>query len=605
MLSERELKLLKRLLSEPDELPDAFKNWLPKYLEIDSPRLLAENIVSNPTLTAIAASNTTYTSGQVQFTGTNITVATDTGQKVVISGPSAVAQSDQTQHVHDISLSTSAGGATAGTMAQISSGTLTLYAGNNITLSQSATNKVVISGPNTSAQQTGISSIAASNTTYTSGQVEFTGSNAATVKSSANQRIVIDVPAQTTQTQNLHNVTLSGNTSGAQAQISSGTMTLAGGNNVTLSQAGNAVTISAGAGGAATAISGIIASDATYTSGTVQFTGSNAVTVKSSAGQKVVLDVPLAVYGIIASNTTYAGASVTLTGSNMVTVKSSGLGPGVIIDATQTAQTQSNIQGIAGSNTTYNTGTVLFTGVGGGVTVSSNTGQRVDISVASVPTLSRWHNMAPGGATASIHTMLGTNNATINVFPLVPIEDLFPGNMTVSTVLFNLSLASANTSAQSWTFSFGVYTEANSTALSMLYQATTAVANAAATNNTTGWHGIRFLSMHSSLFSNSAGVATTPSFVEGSVYYGAYVMKSGGQTKGASLIGQSFHSSDARSGTLGVAAANATSLLHVPWNGVYSSGSLPTGITKSSINAQNASSPFVPYILFENVMTAL
>lgn len=39
------------------------------------------------------------------------------------------------------------------------------------------------------------------------------------------------------------NLTLSGNTSGAMAQVSSGTLTLAGGNNITLSQAGNAVTI--------------------------------------------------------------------------------------------------------------------------------------------------------------------------------------------------------------------------------------------------------------------------------------------------------------------------------------------------------------------------
>ena len=56
------------------------------------------------------------------------------------------------------------------------------------------------------------------------------------------------------------------------AQVSSGTLTLAGGNNITLSQAGNAITISgAAAGGAQTAISGIVVSDTTYSSGTVSF----------------------------------------------------------------------------------------------------------------------------------------------------------------------------------------------------------------------------------------------------------------------------------------------------------------------------------------------
>jgi len=44
-------------------------------------------------------------------------------------------------------------------------------------------------------------------------------------------------------------LTISGNTAGAGALVSTGTLSLAGGNNITLSQAGNAITISAGAGG--------------------------------------------------------------------------------------------------------------------------------------------------------------------------------------------------------------------------------------------------------------------------------------------------------------------------------------------------------------------
>jgi len=61
--------------------------------------------------------------------------------------------------------------------------------------------------------------------------------------------ISIGAPTQTVQTQNLHNLTLAGNSTSAGAgyvQVSSGTLTLAGGNNITLSQNGNAVTISGG-----------------------------------------------------------------------------------------------------------------------------------------------------------------------------------------------------------------------------------------------------------------------------------------------------------------------------------------------------------------------
>jgi hypothetical protein len=97
--------------------------------------------------------------------------------------------------------------------------------------------------------------------------------------------------SQSVQTQNLHNVTLSGNSTSGGAgyiQISSGTLTLAGGNNITLSQDGNAVTISAAnAGGAQTAISGVILSNTTYTSGSVSFRDLNGVTWQSTTGQGI------------------------------------------------------------------------------------------------------------------------------------------------------------------------------------------------------------------------------------------------------------------------------------------------------------------------------
>ena len=47
------------------------------------------------------------------------------------------------------------------------------------------------------------------------------------------------------------NVSLGGNTAGALTNVSSGTLFLAGGNNVTLSQNGNSITISANTAAAA------------------------------------------------------------------------------------------------------------------------------------------------------------------------------------------------------------------------------------------------------------------------------------------------------------------------------------------------------------------
>lgn len=361
-------------------------------------------------------------------------------------------------------------GNTAGAMATISSGSMTLAGGNNITLSQ-AGNAVTISGPNTSAQQTAISGIIASNATYTSGTVQFTGvgggitvssntgqridisvaapvaqsvqtqnvvvpagsnttytsgtvvfsgSNAVTVRSTTGQAIIIDAPTQTAQTQNLHNVTLSGNTAGAMAQVSSGTMTLAGGNNITLSQAGNAITISGAAvGGAQTAISGIAASNTTYTSGSVTFTGvGGGVTVSSNTGQRVDISVAAPVAQTVQTqnlhNVTLSGntagvmaqissGTMTLAGGNNITLSQNGNAVTISAGAGG-AETQTAISGIVASNATYTSGTVTFTGVGGGVTVSSNTGQRIDISVAaqSVQTQGGFLNIgvSTGGNTA-------------------------------------------------------------------------------------------------------------------------------------------------------------------------------------------------------------
>ncbi len=135
------------------------------------------------------------------------------------------AQSTQTQNLHNVTL----GGNTAGTMAQVSSGTMSLYGGTNITLSQSG-NKISIVG----------------------------GAG------------------------NAHNVSFGGNTIGTLTEVSSGTLLIAGGNNITVSQSGNNVTlVGAAQGGVQTGISAIGASNTTYTSGTVIWSAQNNITIGS------------------------------------------------------------------------------------------------------------------------------------------------------------------------------------------------------------------------------------------------------------------------------------------------------------------------------------
>lgn len=259
------------------------------------------------------------------------------------------------------------GGNTAGAGSLVSSGTLTLAGGNNITLSQngnaitisggaggggggialansqttftSGTANLVASGALTIASTTGqsfnlsvpqtsslsatgavsistngstisIGAPAAANNTFgmsnvgnTSGttgvlsgsamQYVLAGGNNITLSQSLNGSsgtLTISAPNQSVQTQNLHNLTLGGNTAGVMAQVSSGTLTLVGGNNITLSQNGNAVTISGGAGGGGGLA--LANSQTTFTSGTANLVASGALTIASTTGQSFNLSVP-------------------------------------------------------------------------------------------------------------------------------------------------------------------------------------------------------------------------------------------------------------------------------------------------------------------------
>ena len=351
-------------------------------------------------------------------------------------------------------IAVTAAGNTAGALALISSGTLTLAGGNNITVSQ-AGNAITLSGANVGGAQTAISGVAASNTTYTSGTVTFTGvGGGVTVSSNTGQRVDISVAApvaQTVQTQNVHNVTLSGNTAGVMAQVSSGTLTLAGGNNITVSQNGNAVTISgANVGGAQTGISGIAASNTTYTSGSVTITGvGGGITVSSNTGQRIDLSVAAQsvqpetqtfVAGIQNSQTTYTSGTVNLSVvAGNLTIRST-TGQAFQFSMSQTVQpeTQTAISGIANSQTTYTSGTVSLSELGA-ITIRSTTGNQFQFSVnaqttqtqgilsagvstggntagnTTVNTGSRFVLVASGNATASQATAAGASTVTISV----------------------------------------------------------------------------------------------------------------------------------------------------------------------------------------------
>ena len=196
-------------------------------------------------------------SGTLILAGGNNVTLSQNGNSVTVSGAATAAQTEQTQSRFNLTV----GGNTAGALALISSGVMTLAGGNNVTLSQ-AGNAVTVSAAATVAQtvqtQSRFNLSLGGNTAgalalISSGVMTLAGGNNVTLSQAGNAVTVSAAAtvAQTEQTQSRFNLTLGGNTSGALALISSGVLTLAGGSNITLSQAGNAVTISgATAGGA-------------------------------------------------------------------------------------------------------------------------------------------------------------------------------------------------------------------------------------------------------------------------------------------------------------------------------------------------------------------
>lgn len=208
------------------------------------------------------------------------------------------------------------------------------------------------------------------------------GSVVATVRTDYQSSNANYLTSQSVQTQNLHNVTLSGNTAGVMAQVSSGTLTLAGGNNITLSQNGNAITISGPTvGGAQTGISGISAGTTVMTSGTAIFSNSNGVsfgvngnTITASHNGLTSQSNP----ALSGSNGSFTFQTATFGNSNgfsFYTTNGSLVGSYTVPSQT----VQPGIQSIQVSNTTYTTGNVIFSNANG-ISFGSSAGGAITAS---------------------------------------------------------------------------------------------------------------------------------------------------------------------------------------------------------------------------------
>lgn len=325
-------------------------------------------------------SNLGNTSGATGITGTQLVLAGGNGitlsQGTNSAGATITVSASQTVQTQN-AINVTAAGNTTGTLALVSSGTLQLAGGNNVTLSQVG-NAITISAgtanPANLSVSAGLSTGTFGGITFSNGSGVSWGLNLGTITAS--------VATQTVQTQNVVDVSLGGNTAGALALISSGTLFLAGGNNVTLSQAGQSITISANTVAAATL--SVSAGTSSAALGGVTFSNSNNVTfglnngtITASASQSTQTQATGAIAG--------TGYTSTSTGGSVLvgTLNSSGLSLGIPAWlTTQSVQTQNLVDVSLSGNTSgtlalLSSGTLILAG-GNNITLSQH-GQSVTI----------------------------------------------------------------------------------------------------------------------------------------------------------------------------------------------------------------------------------
>lgn len=253
------------------------------------------------------------------------------------------------------------------------------------------------------------------------------------------------------------------------------------------------------------------------------------------------------------------------------------------------------LAGNTSGNSTASGTNVILSG-GSNITLAGSTGS-IAIIGPSPPTLSFFDNQ---GLDATAFSNYG--DMSLRVFPLTPVNEIMPGNMSVNTIMLNVS-QSVSTAA-TWTnrVSIGFYTSVNSTQLTRVCSGSTSwgtAAGAAGINNTFG--GIRWLSIHSSNFD------VQPVFSEGVRYWAAIwhrTSNNAGSMTISFMGGQSMGQSGVRSGVMGVASQTDTTLGAVRFNGVFGttfSSAMPVTLNGSDINHSVAAVQHLPQVILNNV----
>lgn len=258
--------------------------------------------------------------------------------------------------------------------------------------------------------------------------------------------------------------------------------------------------------------------------------------------------------------------------------------------------------GVSGGNTSGNTGLdqgkIAFAG-GTNITLSQATdsiGASITIN-GLAPGVTRYANVDWGGS-ANPFASLGTVNGSMQLFPMQGGDNLFPGNMSAKTLFFDMTVnhtnTSATTQAQTLRYSVGIYTLAGASSLSLLNSASGSITAPGTSNQSTQWHGARYLTVNSSQFSASL------TFSQTSYWMGIIFSSSGTSNSNFSYIGgYRAATANVRSGLIGAQSSSGASVGWEPWAGVVGTAALPASIHISGVTKTGVSGGFIPHFVLE------
>lgn len=460
----------------------------------------------------------------------------------------------------------------------------------------------------------------AGTTGFATNQLQFVGSNMISLSQStgAGGNTLTINATQSVQTQSRFNLTLGGNSTSAgagYAQISSGTMLLAGGNNVTLSQNGNSVTVSAASQTNQT-ISFSAGSQSTLTAaGTMDArsfvlngVGAASVGFSNSSG---FVSVPVQTNQTLGFTATGTNTTMNTTGSfdarSMVVSGGGIIKVGISSNTLHISATGGGGGGVAivGSNSTYSSGSLSLTGAGA-LTVT-NGANILSLSVPAASSLVGINGvtLSTSGSTISISgpgTFLPTPTAVRWEYPTGGFGALsaaaasmsfqhlqVPFNVTGTAAkvagLFSVNTSTANaTGTLTVSLLMGLYT-LNGSTLSLITgssgsisQSTTWQANSASTTGLSAITGLRQLTA-------PMNVNMTP----GEYWVGAIVKTAtaGALTAQITMFGNSNMYTNGALAPLGSALSAGRDVYL--GQGLYNTTAIPSSVALSNITNTAAS----------------